>query len=634
MLPNKKLVTMNRSRVGDPQEGQFNMELIDEPYTSPGSVFAPYTSEGKRELFCAGHTLDENGNIIFSGGHGIDGAPGDGHGIPDVWLYKWETNQLIQCASMREGRWYPTVVQLPDRTMMFSMGTDCYHPNCPGGDCPGCQIIPNTIPEIWTQAGPSNYVSQLPARAMNAFYPVIVIRPSDGRAYFAATGVPGSGEDHNQASGLFNPATLVWEPYGLIPPTLRNVRRYYPSSAMIDGVLYRSGGSVWYGETDTPGTRGVKNTVKFTFDTNSWSQLPDMNFERLQHTLVSLPDARILAMGGGLYGPVAGGIERSQPEALDTENDSLGWTLLTPPPIEQRVSRSYHSVAILLPDASVLFAGGELLQGTTWANQKKPQIFTPQYGPNSNWKPDRPTIDNVQSEIRYGEPFSMQIHLATGKTLSKVRIISLPSVTHAYNENQQFLTLGFSGSDGNYTVNSPSDSFKATPGYYMLFAVDSDRVPSIAKIIKLKDFDRSFCQKISCPQVDFITRGSTVNINQTFVGDNNYLNSGLFTITGELTLNVRSYFTKLDEVTKLRFNIESRSTHLNTSCVLYMKSRITQQYQVVWSGLIHNLDKIDSAIIQNNNFIQNDGRIDAKISWTNLSNAFSIYVDKIEFGVR
>lgn len=627
LLPNKKLLTMNRSRVGDNQEGEFYMELIDEPYTSPGVIFAPYTPAGKRELFCAGHTLDENGNVVIAGGHGLAGVAGDGHGIPDVWMYKWETNQLVQCKNMREGRWYPSVVQMPDRTMMFVMGSDCYHPNCPGGDCPGCQIVPNTIPELWTLTSNSDYVKTLPDRAMNLFYPVVVMRPSDGRAFFAATGIPGSGQDHNQPSGLFNPATLSWDnSYGQVPPSLRNCRRYYPSSVMVDGVLYRSGGSVWYGETNIQDNRGVRNTVKFDFNTGVWSQLPDMNFERLQHTMVALPDARIVSMGGGFYGPTAGGIECAQPEILDTENQLLGWTLLSPPSTD-RVGRSYHSIGLLLPDARVLFAGGERLGNISWAAQKTAQFYTPQYGGNPNWQSIRPNLSNVPSEIRYGEGFN--VHVDT--SVSKFRLISLGAVTHAYNENQQFVTLTFtSNGNGNYTVNSPINTFKATPGYYMLFAIDANRIPSVASIVKLKDFERIFSDKVIASKGVAEIRGHTSKKEDLILGDNSYYS--VSSSSNQVKLNIRSELTKLDIVTKIRLTIEARSS-VGTISTWYLKNRVTGLYEVIWSGTNSNVDKIDVVNLMNNNYVQNDGRLDAQLIWQN-SSPFSVFVDRVEFGVR
>lgn len=88
LLPNKKLLIMNRSRTDSTTEFDFSLELIEEPYTSPGTTFSPINEHGERELFCAGHTLDANGNVIFSGGHEHLGSAGDNHGIKDMWMYK------------------------------------------------------------------------------------------------------------------------------------------------------------------------------------------------------------------------------------------------------------------------------------------------------------------------------------------------------------------------------------------------------------------------------------------------------------------------------------------------------------------------------------------------------------------
>ena len=59
------------------------------------------------------------------------------------------------------------------------------------------------------------------------------------------------------------------------------------------------------------------------------------------------------------------------------------------------------------------------------------------------------------------------------------------SVTHAINMDQRFVPLTFTQGAGGLNVQAPADANLAPPGYYMLFIVNSNGVPSIAPFVRL-----------------------------------------------------------------------------------------------------------------------------------------------------
>ena len=65
-------------------------------------------------------------------------------------------------------------------------------------------------------------------------------------------------------------------------------------------------------------------------------------------------------------------------------------------------------------------------------------------------------------------------------------MIRIGSVTHAINMDQRFLSLSFQAGSGTLTVQSPANGRLAPPGYYMLFILDGNGVPSVAPIIKVQ----------------------------------------------------------------------------------------------------------------------------------------------------
>src|SRR5438477_2783123 len=134
--------------------------------------------------------------------------------------------------------------------------------------------------------------------------------------------------------------------------------------------------------------------------------------------------------------------------------------------------RSYHSIALLLPDGRVLSAGGDFGGASA-------EIYSPPYLFNGS----RPTLSSAPSSVGYGNVFFVGTPNAT--TISKVTMIPLGSVTHGFNMSQRFCRLSFSLATGGLNVTAPSNANNAPPGYYMLFILNGSGVPSIAKIIQL-----------------------------------------------------------------------------------------------------------------------------------------------------
>jgi len=136
------------------------------------------------------------------------------------------------------------------------------------------------------------------------------------------------------------------------------------------------------------------------------------------------------------------------------------------------VFRGYHSVAVLLPDGRVLSAGGK------WGG-KSAEVYSPPY----LLKGSRPTISSAPASVSYGQSFSVGTPDATN--ISKVSMIPLTSTTHGFNMTQRFIKPTFSQATGGLNVTAPSNRNTTLPGPYMLFILDSNGVPSVAKIIRI-----------------------------------------------------------------------------------------------------------------------------------------------------
>ena len=217
-------------------------------------------------------------------------------------------------------------------------------------------------------------------------------------------------------------------------------------------------------------------TLDMTQGSHTWTQVPSMNFARTYHTMVVLPDGNVLVTNGGVTTNVS--------DASTAVRQAEMWS-----PVTQQFSRLasmvaprlYHSTALLLPDGRVLVSGGgRFHDGNAPTDQLSAEIYSPPYLFNGA----RPTISSAPSTIHYATNFTVTTPDAV--QIASAALIRLGAVTHAFDQNQRYVPLTFQQATGGLTVQSPSSANLAPPGYYMLFIVNSNGVPSVAKIINVQ----------------------------------------------------------------------------------------------------------------------------------------------------
>jgi hypothetical protein len=86
--------------------------------------------------------------------------------------------------------------------------------------------------------------------------------------------------------------------------------------------------------------------------------------------------------------------------------------------------------------------------------------------------------------VPYGQPFFVATPDAASVT--GVTLIRLSSVTHSFNQEQRILRLSFTTTTGGLTVTAPSSPNLCPPGYYLLFLLNGNGVPSIARILQVE----------------------------------------------------------------------------------------------------------------------------------------------------
>ena len=141
-----------------------------------------------------------------------------------------------------------------------------------------------------------------------------------------------------------------------------------------------------------------------------------------------------------------------------------------------------------MPSGQVAIAGST---GHNWVRsvfapqkyfQHNIEIVTP---PKLKYDPDRPEIsDDNLSHIPYNTSF--KVSTSDAKDIKKVSLIKLSSTTHNNNMDQRCIMLPIKEQTKNsLKLSSPKDGTYAPPGYYMLFILNKEDVPSVGKIVKV-----------------------------------------------------------------------------------------------------------------------------------------------------
>jgi hypothetical protein len=196
----------------------------------------------------------------------------------------------------------------------------------------------------------------------------------------------------------------------------------------------------------------------------AWSALPDMSVARDKLNSVLLPDGRVVVLGGVELPPDGGPVE-----VFDPRDPTAGFQLGP----NMKYPRGYHSAGILLPDGSVL-VGGDPNGGNTPNERYLPSYFFK----------SRPALSGTPATVGYGAAFA--VTTATPGAIAEVVLMSAGAVTHGFNQNQRHVGCAITGTTATQ-VNAvaPPDGNVAPPGWYLLFVVDRDRVPSEGAWIRL-----------------------------------------------------------------------------------------------------------------------------------------------------
>jgi galactose oxidase len=424
---------------------------------------------GKHNLFCSGHAFLPDGQLFVAGGHDVM----DLWGLKTAFTYDPVADAWKQLDDMKNGRWYPTVVALPSGEMLVVSGSiDDRMDAPPNQDIHGL----NNLPQVWGPGGWRNLTTAKDKKFQ--LYPFLHVAPN-GKVFMSGT-LP-------DTRYLDTSGTGQWIP---VATHLYNKPRDYGSS-----VMYADGKVIVMGGGSDPPTASAE-IIDLNDPTPAWKATGSMKFPRRQMNAAILPDGKVFVSGGSSGPRFNNGFF----PVLDTESwdPATGvWTPMAP----QAEARLYHSTLVLLPSGQLLSSGGGQPgaegdpgdhSGGTGPPVHPPadaddvndhftgQIYSPPYLFQGGV---RPAIRSAPTNVAYGDSFTVGTDQAA--SIGKVTWIRLPSVTHAFNQNQRINVLDFTANAADLMVKAPTDPNLCPPGYYMLFLLDGRGVPSVASIIRI-----------------------------------------------------------------------------------------------------------------------------------------------------
>jgi Domain of unknown function (DUF1929)/Divergent InlB B-repeat domain len=405
---------------------------------NPGGGFvqasAPY------EVFCSGHTFLPDGRLMVAGGHSVGTS-----GIPRTVLFDAASNTWSITGSMAQGRYYPTTTVLPNGEVLAMAGSD-----------ENRNVV--TIPEIgngntWRRLTTAGLAIPAP------YYPAMFLAPN-GKVFLA--GFPQTSR-YLDVSGTGTWTTVA--------------DRQVANRTMGSAVMYAPGKVIYVGGGDPP--TNSAEVIDLNQASPSWRSVPGMAFARRQLNATILADGQVLVThgtSGSGFNDVAGAIRAAELWNPATET----WSMMAS---ESRF-RTYHSTALLLPDARVLSSGSGEGAGVSYENSDfTAQVFTPPYlFDPAGTLAARPTITSAPSNISYGQ--SLAVETPDAGSVTRGTLVRLSSVTHAFNQSQLIYPLAFSATGPtSLTAAGPTGATLAPPGPYMLFLVNGSGVPSTATML-------------------------------------------------------------------------------------------------------------------------------------------------------
>jgi hypothetical protein len=438
----------------DPDNSNIGVSFLWDPVSRTGTFLT--TPEN---IWCGGQTILADGRVFLAGGnlrypdpkapHGEQGWKG-GLG---TYTFNPATSSFIKQPDMAKGRWYPTVTQLADNTAIITSGFDET----------GSEQV-NQMVERFAPSPDINGIGALASVSTNkstGLYPFQYLLPSGSMLQ--------AGPERS-SSNLLQAGTWTWS---RLPNLL------YEHAGYANGISYTDASAMPVSQVVMIAGNKTGSSNNEWLDSYNvaagWRDYPKWNTQRHNANTIILPDGKLLTVGGNSANSNYGGtLFNAELYSGPANNVNGAWIEVVP----HSIPAAYHSSAILLPDATVLLSEDD--RNPSAAANHRVQIYSPPY----LFRGPRPAI-SAPAELVRGQPFAITATMQTPRSIMSAVLIAPAAVTHGNDMHQRFIRLPITVEGGAITATVPASAALVPPGYYMLFIVDSQGVPSIAEFVRV-----------------------------------------------------------------------------------------------------------------------------------------------------
>jgi YVTN family beta-propeller protein len=387
------------------------------------------------DIFCSSQIiLPQSGEILIAGGDNWTGSGTTNTGNNNTNLFDFGDNTLARSANMNRSRWYSSSTALVNGEIYIQGGSG-------GADRPEVRQVDGAF-RLLTDAPTNTYATLFPRNFLAPDGRVFGY-DSNAKMYFVDTSSTGS----LTPAGQFSSAYVGWT---------SGAAMFRPGK-----ILQMGGNSTGAVVVDITGPEPVVTPTASLSSQRHWV------------SATVLADGQVIATGGSASENKLTGVNNK----AEIWNPDTGQWHVGP---EGALARLYHSSALLLPDASVLVAGGGApgpLKNTNAEIYYPPYLYDTDGGFAT-----RPQILSAPTTADVGDSLAVQID---SSVVSRVTLVKSGSVTHSVNMDQRFLELPFSASGNMLNVELPDRASDTPPGYYLLFVIDDAGVPSVSRMLRI-----------------------------------------------------------------------------------------------------------------------------------------------------
>ena len=412
------------------------------------------------DLFCNAQIIVPGTDKIFMAGGDIwNGKRTLNLGNNRTDIFDTTKNELASGPGMSRSRWYASVTAMLDGSIFIQGGKAGTGPQGTASDFPERRNVDGSIALL----------DHADTYGLYYYYPRNFIAPdgrifgySDTKMYFVDTTgagmVSGAGNLPSRLQGGYTQSEAMFRPFKVL----------------------RVGGAARASNATAPGITAAA-VIDFSGPMPKVTTAEAMPAGLQWHNATTLPDGNVLVTGGSSI----------MNKMIGTNYTAYIWNAVTGKWSTGATSSSgkarlYHSIALLLPDASVLVGGGGA-GGNAPQTNTNAEIYYPPYLYDASGQrlaaASRPAITAAPTSLAAGQPF--QLATSARGPIARLTLVKTGSTTHAFNMEQRFVELTFKADGPTLTAQMPSSPAVVPPGRWMLFALDADGVPSVARLVSV-----------------------------------------------------------------------------------------------------------------------------------------------------